>query len=303
MENKVVLPSKIQICYETFGEVENPAVLLIMGNSCDAVMWPDQFCHALSERGLFVIRFDQRDTGFSTWIDFSEEPYTLMDMVQDILGLLDTLKIEKAHIVGYSTGGLIAQLLAIHFPKRVLSLVLMMTSTDLTIKNDAFMGLDMSKAKLPPPKPEFIKGVFALHAKPQTNLEEKISFLVETFRLANGSKAGYDAGFFSKLFEKSLKRVDEKLRKGGHESNHALATSATPVIRNAEFAKIAVPTLVVSGGEDPIFPPAHSEAICKVIKKSKLILIEKMGHVLNPIFFDQIVESMTQHIISSSLRN
>jgi pimeloyl-ACP methyl ester carboxylesterase len=173
-----------------------------MGNSCDAVMWPDQFCQLLAEQGLFVIRFDQRDTGLSTWVDFAEAPYTLMDMAQDIVGLLDALKIEKAHIVGYSTGGLIAQLLAIYFPKRVLSLSLLMTSTDLTIKNDAFRGLDMSKAKLSPPKPEFIKGIFALHAKPQTNLGEKVSFLVESFRLANGPKADFDTGFFSELFER-----------------------------------------------------------------------------------------------------
>ncbi len=297
MENRVILPSQIQICYETFGEIGKPPVLLIMGNSCDAVMWPDSFCRALANRGLFVIRFDQRDTGLSTWINFSEAPYTLMDMVQDIVGLFDAMRIEKAHIVGYSTGGLIAQLFAIHFPKRVLSLILMMTSTDLTIKNDAFRKLDMSQAKLPPPKSEFIKGILALHTKPQTNLKEKVSFLVESFRLANGSKSAYDSDFFSKLFERSLKRVDGKLRKGGHESNHALATSATPVIRDFEFARISAPTLVISGSEDPILPPAHGKAIAKAIKRSNLLSIEGMGHVLNPVFFEQIIEAMACHML------
>jgi pimeloyl-ACP methyl ester carboxylesterase len=245
-----------------------------------------------------VIRFDQRDTGLSTWIDFFKTPYTLVDMAQDICCLLDVLNIDKAHIVGYSTGGLIAQLFAIHFPKRVLSLVLMMTSTDLTIKNDAFRGLDMSTAKLPPPKSDFIKGVLSLQALQQRDLFEKVSFLVESFRLSNGSKAAYDAAFFSKLFEKSFMRVDGKLKKGGHESNHALATSATPVIQEAEFAKIAAPTLVISRSEDPILPPAHGEAIHRVIKGSRLLRIEGMGHCLNPIFYEQIIEAMAHHMLS-----
>ncbi len=298
METQVILPNQMRLCYETFGKEGNPPVLLNMGNGCDAVMWPDAFCEAFSLQGLFVIRFDQRDTGLSTWLDFSESPYTLMDMVQDIVGLLDALKIEKAHIVGYSTGGLISQLLAIHFPERVRSLVLMMTSTDLTIKNDAFCGLDMSQAKLPPPKPEFIKGVLALHNKPQENMKEKLDFLVEMFLLANGSKSAYNTDFFSRLLEKSLKRVDGKLEKRGHESNHALATSATPVIQEEEFERISIPTLVIGGSEDPIFPPAHSEALVKAIKGSHLLIIQGLGHVLNPVFFEQIVGAMASHILS-----
>lgn len=295
MDNNVTLPTGIQIYYETFGHSENPPVLLNMGNSCDAVMWPDSFCQALSERNLFVIRFDQRDTGLSTWLDFSNAPYTLIDMARDIVGLLDTLGIEKAHIVGYSTGGLIAQLLAIHFSDRVQSLALLMTSTDLTIKNDAFLGLDMTQAKLPPPYPEFIQGILALGTRPQTTLQQKISFLVESFRLANGSKTKFDESVFSQLFERSLTRAKGKLRKGGHESNHALATSATPLIQDTEFARITVPTLVISGSEDPVFPPGHGESLHKAIRGSTLLSVEGMGHVLNPIFFREIVEAIALH--------
>ena len=301
MENKVILPSKIQICYETFGRAGNLPVLLNMGNSCDAVMWPDDLCRALANQDLFVIRFDQRDTGLSTWLDFSEAPYTLIDMAQDIVGLLDEMKIEKAHIVGYSTGGLIVQLLVIHFPKSVRSLVLLMTSTDLTIKNDAFRGLDISMAKLPPPKPDFIQGILALGAKPQTTFLEKVSFLVESFRLANDFKCEFDSPFFFKLFERSLKRVNARLRKGGHESNHALATSATAIIQDSEFAQISVPTLVISGSEDPIFPSPHGESLCKAIPEARFLSVEGMGHVLNPVFFEQIVEAMSLHFNQGEL--
>lgn len=297
-QNKVTLLNRMQIWYETFGNKNNPAILLIMGNSCDAIMWPDIFCQSLAERGYYVIRFDQRDTGLSSWIDFTQEPYTLMDMVDDAIGLLDALNIPKAHIVGFSTGGLIAQLLTIHFSQRVVSLILMMSSIDLTIKNDAFHGMDMSHAKLPPPKKAFIQAILQLNAIAPSSLPEKIEQLVETFRLANGSKSVYDEKFFYQLFETSLKRVDGKSRKGGHESHHALATSATPLISEQEFATISKPTLVIAGSEDPIFPPAHAEAMSKAIPYAQLLLIEEMGHVLNPVFFHRLIDAITNHILN-----
>ena len=205
MENKITLFNKMHNLHVTFGNENNPAVLLIMGNSCDAIMWPDIFCQSLAKRNYYVIRFDQRDTGLSSWIDFIEDPYTLMDMVDDAIGLLDALKIQKTHIVGYSTGGLIAQLLTVHFSQRVLSLILMMSSIDLTIKNDAFRGKDMSNSKLPPPKKEFIQAILQLNAVQTSSLPEKIKQVVENFRLANGSKSFYDDEFFNTRFERSLK--------------------------------------------------------------------------------------------------
>ena len=293
----IVQTSKIQLYYETFGEKSSQPILLHMGNSCDATMWPDSFCAELARKGMYVIRFDQRDTGLSTWVDFSTDPYTLLDMVQDVVSVLDALKIERVNLVGYSTGGLVAQLFAVHYPHRLNALILMMTSTDLTIKNDAFAGLDLSHKKLTAPKEEFIKGILDLHSKPQTTLKEKISFLVESFQLANGKRCYFDHAFFSNLFAKSLKRVEGRLKKGGHESNHALATSATPVILESELAHIRAPTLIISGAQDPIFPPDHGASLHKLIPQSVLLLIEEMGHVLNPIFFDQIVCAFAFHIL------
>lgn len=293
----IVALKEVSLWCETFGRPNDPAVLLMMGNGCDATMWPDDFCRALAEHALYVVRFDQRDTGLSSSFDFASQPYTLMDMVQDAIGLLDALHVSKAHIVGYSTGGLIAQLLAIHYAGRVSSLILMMTSLDLTIKNDAFLGLDLSHAKLPPPKPEFIQGILQLKERPiPKNLEEKAAFLVENFHLANGSKAPFDGPYFKRLFTQSLSRTEGSLRLTGHESNHALATSATPVIQEQEFTQIQAPTLVINGAEDPIFPPAHAQALARAIHGAKQLQIEAMGHVLNPVFFDQIVKAIANHI-------
>ncbi len=291
-----VQSGSIQLFYETFGNRNSPAVLLHMGNSCDATMWPDSFCEELADKGMYVIRFDQRDTGLSTWVDFSENPYTLLDMAQDVISLLDALNIKRVSLVGYSTGGLVAQLCAIHFPDRLNSLILMMTSPDLTIKNDAFAGLDVSHKGLSPPKKVFIEEFFSLRSMPQISFEEKISFLVEIFRLANGSSY-FDEAFFFNLFAKSLGRVKGHLRNGGHESNHALATSATPVILESEFKEIKVPTLIISGEQDPIFPSDHGVRLHELIPQSTFFLIQDMGHVLNPIFFERIVSAFAFHIL------
>ena len=132
----------VEIAYETFGDRGDPPVLLIMGLSTQMIMWEDEFCQRLAGRGFFVIRFDNRDVGMSTKLDMSAVPdfnaifpgrpagvpYTLHDMTYDTLGLMDSLDISRAHIVGASMGGMIAQLLALKNPLRVHTLTLIMLS-------------------------------------------------------------------------------------------------------------------------------------------------------------------------------
>lgn len=297
MTGQMIKANNIDLWCQTFGDSKNPAVLLMMGNSCDAIMWPEQFCKDLANTGLYVIRFDQRDTGLSTWFDFSKNPYTLLDMVADASGLLDALKIDQAHIVGFSTGGAIAQYFAIHHPEKTLSLTLMMTSMDLTIKNDAFAGKDMSNAAFPPPKKEFIQAILASNANPPKNMHEKVTMFVQNFSLANGDKAPFDRDFFYGLFEESMKRVESRVARSqiGHGSNHALATSATTPVTSQELAGIKVPTLIIAGGQDPIFPSGHAEAMAKIIPGAQLLVIENMGHALSPVFFDQIADAIAKH--------
>src|SRR5215469_8050281 len=138
-----VVPNGIGIAYQRLGNPEAPAVLLIMGAAAQLIHWPDAFCDGLIERGLQVIRFDNRDAGLSTHItsaptpdlpavlagDFKSVSYTLSDMAADAVGLMDALGIEKAHVVGASMGGQIAQTMVIEYPDRVCSLTSMMSTT------------------------------------------------------------------------------------------------------------------------------------------------------------------------------
>src|SRR5271170_4751294 len=121
----------LDICYQTFGEKSDPPLLLIMGLGAQMIVWEDDFCEALAARGFWVIRFDNRDIGKSSRIDWTPPaeqsdkiaaPYLLEDMAADTVGLMDVLGIASAHIVGASMGGMIAQELAIHWPARVKSL-------------------------------------------------------------------------------------------------------------------------------------------------------------------------------------
>ena len=298
----MVKTNNIDMWYETFGNSKDPAMLLMMGNSSDATLWPEDFCKGLARRGLYVIRFDQRDTGLSTWFNFKEKPYTLLDMAEDCVGLLDVLNISKAHIVGYSTGGMIAQLLTIHHPCRVSSLILLSTSMDLTIKNDAFAGKDMSKAILPPPEKWFVDAVLAVNANKAKDTHEKIVQLVENFSLAHGKQAPFDRDYFYKLFEQSLKRIEGRVAVNaqiGHESNHALATSATRPVSLQELANIAVPTCIIAGEQDPIFPVAHAKALASAIPHAHLLIIKNFGHIISPFFFEEIIKAIAEFIKSN----
>ena len=103
-------------------------------------MWPTEFCEKLADTGFYVIRYDHRDTGFSAYCDFEKNPYTLLDMAKDGAGLLDSIGVQKAHVVGLSMGGPITELIAVNFPEKVLSITLMATSPDFRPMNLAFAG-------------------------------------------------------------------------------------------------------------------------------------------------------------------
>ncbi len=124
-----VKANNIDIWYEDFGNSSDPTVLLIMGAGGQGIMWNMELINGIVNAGYHVIRFDNRDTGLSTWIDdYDATPYALEDMAADAIGLLDALAIEKAHVIGGSMGGMICQLMAIHYPDRILSLTSWMSS-------------------------------------------------------------------------------------------------------------------------------------------------------------------------------
>ena len=182
--------NRIEIEYESIGDPEDPPLLLVMGLGAQMILWPDEFCEALADRGHHVVRFDNRDVGLSTKLDPAglpdvmgalgavaqgrpvDAPYRLADMAADAAGLLDALDLPSAHVVGASMGGMIAQTLAYRHPARVKSLVSIMSST--------------GSPSVPPAKPEVVG---RLMMPPPGNRQAAIDQSVETWKVIKIGRA------------------------------------------------------------------------------------------------------------------
>ncbi|HIJ57925.1 MAG TPA: alpha/beta hydrolase [Deltaproteobacteria bacterium] len=266
----------IQIEYDTIGESSSWPLLLIMGVGCQMICWDDEYCSQLAEKGFYVIRFDNRDTGLSTKFENAGKPdlmdafntilkgqkiepaYTIEDMADDAIGLLDTLNIDQTHVCGISMGAAIAQTMAIRHPARVLSMTLIYGTT--------------GSSKLPPPKPEALN--FFISPPPETR-EEVIVHFVNGCRLLSGS--GFD---FDEQWHRDMgARIYDRCFYPQGAARQILAILAQGS-RKLALAAVTVPTLVIHGTDDPISPVEGGKDIAATIKGSELMIIPGMGHDL-----------------------
>lgn len=280
----------IEIWYETFGEKENPAYLLIMGGLCQGILWPTEFCQKLAGQGFYVIRYDHRDTGLSTCFDYDKNPYDLLDMAKDGIGLLDHLKIEKAHLCGLSMGGLVAELIAVHDPERIVTLALMSTTCDHRPASFAFDGLG-TEFKLSRPKAIYLNWMHRFLQFPPQTPEEQLEERVKCWSILSGSKVPFDEKGQREIHRAFLSR----LKHPECMANHLLAIKASFDIIQTAPHQIKAPTLIFHGTEDPIHPPDHGAALAQAIQSSTYILLDGYGHVPNSHFYDLMIQTMKQH--------
>jgi pimeloyl-ACP methyl ester carboxylesterase len=285
----------VDLCYQIFGENNTETIVLISGLGSQMIRWDQIFCELLVEKGFKIIRFDNRDSGCSAFIsekeiNFNENiqelfstiqpkdiPYSLMNMTDDVIQLLDYLQIEKAHFVGRSMGGIIAQLLGSNYPERVLSLAIIM-STSLN-------------PTLPPSDPE----VMAMMMKPSINPEiDKEGFINEKLIFAekiSGSHFKFDADLEIKMIEEELRR--SKTKNGIFRQLLAMGSfQYDPEI----LKKIKAQTVVIHGNQDPIFHPDCGKDITDLIPNSEFILMDGMGHLIPEKLFGFIAEKVIQNI-------
>lgn len=281
---------------ETFGNPANPAVLLVMGNSAPGLVWPDGFCENLAQRSLFVIRFDQRDTGLSSYVDFSSSPYTLNDLVDDALGVLDSMNLSKANVVGLSQGGVLAYRMAIRAPDRISALTVLMSSADLRPKNDAFAGAPARPGELPRPERAYVDAVIALNSVGVETEEEVARQFVENFRLAKGPVSPFDEHDWLKMGQaiaaRPRLRSDGQHTKMANHSNHSMAQKATPPLCAEDLAGVTLPVHLIHGTHDPIFPIKHATWAAEQLVGAELFVIDDMGHALDRAFFDPVIGAM-----------
>jgi pimeloyl-ACP methyl ester carboxylesterase len=244
----------IRLWYEDRGDPDAEPIVLVMGATATVLSWPTELLDALTGAGYRVVRFDNRDIGLSTHVDFATKPYTLDDMATDTVGLLDALGIERAHFIGASMGGMISQVMALRHPDRVLSLGLLITSP----------GPD---ERLSPTSDE----ILSVASRPATTDAEVEQRTVDLWRALSGSRFPFDEAPYREL------AALDAARGTNPNSGHPFAVFTAPSRIDA-LAAVTVPTLIVHGTEDPIFPIDHGEALAKAIPGSTLVTWEGVGH-------------------------
>jgi pimeloyl-ACP methyl ester carboxylesterase len=276
---------EIELAHETFGSPEDTPLLLVMGLATQMIGWPDEFCRMLAERGLYVIRFDNRDIGLSTHLDHAGAPdvlavmggdhsrvaYRLADMAEDTAGLLDALGLDNAHVVGASMGGMIAQTLAIRHPERVRSLTSIMSTT-----GDPAVGAPAEAA------------LGALLAPPATDRESAVQRAVDTYRVIGSPGFEFDE---HGLRERAGLSFDRAYDPAG-VARQLAAILASPD-RTADLARVAVPTLVVHGAQDALVNVSGGRATAAAIPGAELFVIEGMGHDLPRAVWPELVDRIT----------
>jgi pimeloyl-ACP methyl ester carboxylesterase len=286
---QIIPTNGVELWCETFGFEERPeadAVLLITGSGNSGTMWDPTFFEPFLDAGLRVIRYDARDTGQSTTFDFVTHPYTLADMAADAVGLLDALGVARAHIVGASMGGMVAQEIAIGFPERVLTLTTIMSTPAISDPNDPLgwtSGL--------PPMQEKVTALYATIDGPLDTIEARLDFTIKLFRALAGSANEFDEEGTRALFRREFSRFTNL--DSGANHHQAIGRSRD---RTELLATVKAPTLVIHGVEDPIIPVEHGKAVAAAVPGARFLAIDGMGHDLPPARADQVVRAIVDHV-------
>lgn len=262
---------------EALGDPSHPPILLIMGVMASKLWWPEDFCAGLAEAGHFVIRYDNRDTGLSTHCPQGQPNYSFADMADDAIAILDGYGIDKAHIVGMSMGGMLAQQVALRYPDRVRTATFISTSP-LGVKNM-------------PPSTEAYRAYSAEGEKVDwTDLEAMAAYISKDCAMIASTRHPHDAEAVAALIERDMKRA----RDFRSVTNHFMLLGDDGG-SELKAADIKVPVLVIHGTSDPLFPVEHGEAFAGVVPGARLVRIDGGGHEIHQGDIQEIVAAITRH--------
>ncbi len=288
-----VFANGIQIEYETFGEPSSPALVLVVGLGGQMLSWDEELCKRWAQNGLYVIRFDNRDVGLTTKFDEAgipdidavvkavkngekaNVPYTMDDMADDVVGLQDALKIDKAHICGISMGGIITQTIAFRHPSRVRSMTQIYSTT--------------GNPDLPQPKPEIME----LLLTPQPpGREGYIDYQMKLYKTIHGLGFPFDEAWHRQLASRTYDRAYYPQGKARQFAAITAQGNRKPLL-----ASITAPALVIHGADDPLVPVSGGIDSAEAIPGAELMIIEGMGHDLpHGGAWPRIVEAVVAHI-------
>jgi len=272
---RLVTANGVELFTESFGDADDPAVLLIMGAMASGVWWPDEFCRRLARGGRFVVRYDQRDTGRSTSYAPGTLSYSLEDLADDAVAVLDAYGVGEAHLAGMSLGGILAQIVAIKHPGRVRSLTL--------VASERHAPAD---PELPPISPE----ILAYHVEAVdldwSDRAAVIEYQVGAWRLLSGPAHAFDEEGVRARAEADFEHTPNPLT----AFNHAQLGGGEQYY--GRLAEIVVPALVIHGSDDPVLPYAHGVALAEALPDADLLTLEGVGHELHPDDWQTIVDAI-----------
>lgn len=287
---RAALPSGIELEYETFGDPHDPTLLLVMGFTAQLTGWDADLCERFAARRLHVVRFDNRDCGWSTRLDgvhadpgavlhaqlagsaVPDVPYTLSDMAADAVGLLDHLGVGRAHVMGASMGGMIVQTMAIEHPERLASMVSVMSMPgDLDYGRPTPEAREQLMSRPPTDRDQFIE-----HATRSAVWASRRYLDVDRLR-ANAAR-DYDRAFYPE---------------GAPRQLAAIYASGD---RSEALRSVSVPTLVIHGRDDTLIAPDGGVRTAELVPGAHLVLLADMGHDLPEPLWPIIVSAVTAHI-------
>ena len=277
---------EIELCYEELGSPDGEPMLLVMGLATQMIGWPEDFCGELAERGFRVIRYDNRDVGRSSRLEWEGVPgtvpmmlglgnpaYTLSDLAGDAAGLLDALEIDSAHVVGASMGGMIAQTMAIEQPRRVRSLASIMS------------GTGSRWTRMPR-----VRALGTLLRAAPNDREGFVEHAVKTFRVIGSPEFETDEEMLRKVAGMSFDRG--RYPHGIARQIHAVTASPS---RDRRLRQVRAPTAVIHGDKDPLVRFAGGKATARAVPDSKLTVVEGMGHDLPRGAWPRIIGAITEN--------
>lgn len=277
MSEKIVHNNNVELYTESFGDIKNPCILLIMGASASMVWWDEEFCQRLSRNNRFIIRYDNRDVGLSTCYEPGTTNYTVLDMADDAIAILNAYSIKQAHLVGMSLGGMIGQILAIRNPERVLTV----TAIASGIWDDN------------PELPSIDQKILDYHMQASdvnwADRDAVVKYMVNGWKLLNGSAHPFDEEQAIKLAQTEVKRAKNLLSM----FNHALLKGGEKLYGKA--SSITMPFLIIHGTEDPVLPFRHAEIMANTIPKASLHVLKGSGHEIHRAEWENVINLIVKH--------
>lgn len=274
---KTIDHGSVSLATEAFGEPASPALLMMMGATASMLWWPDELCRSLAEAGRFVIRYDNRDVGASTTYEPGPPAYTIDDMADDAIAVLDGYGLAQAHLVGMSLGGMIAQLVALKQPQRVRTLTL--------ISSSAF---DEDDPDLPPTDPALIAHFGKIETLDWSDRDAVVAFHVESFRISAGRNAKFDEARARSLAEREYDRALNPQS----ALNHSMLGGGEAWA--GRLGEVTAPTLVIHGRHDPILSSGHGRKLASKLPSARLVELDA-GHELNERDWSRIVDEIRIH--------